>query len=496
MNRKRPALATGWLLLVAAGACQKSALRFEEELPRTACQPQAEYWYRVDIMDQPAGSMWTALSRCSPDRLLVVTRTRINVGGSGQEEIFEELQALVTPQFELRRLRSISRQQEELITEAGLFKEKWLVARGPERRQLDYRPQARYLPGYRPLFPQGLPRAGERIEYPVFDEEKGDWAEEVFTLISQPENGPPWRAEVRRRDEPLYRMELLLDEELVPLESKVELGRLRLNLVRTAGEPKVDAPAEDMLEDFSSFAAPFPGDVRKLKKVVLRLAAPEEVNLSGLEGPGQRIIGRQQGKLLVEVSRPAIPSSRPWPLKVPKELHSYLQKTALVQADDPQILQLARQEVSKAADALAAARSLYHLVVRTVYSTDGQSVSTARGVLASRRGDCDEQALLLVALSRAAGIPARSVFGLLWENGAFWGHAWAELWVGDWVAFDPAQRAESIGPGWLRLGEIPLGLGEVDSESWRRLWLIFADWKIEVLGDVASGDKSRYQVNE
>jgi transglutaminase-like putative cysteine protease len=168
---------------------------------------------------------------------------------------------------------------------------------------------------------------------------------------------------------------------------------------------------------------------------------------------------------------------------VPEELHPYLEKTALVQADDPQISRLARQEVKKASDALAAARALYHLVVRTVYSAEGRSVSTARGVLGSHRGDCDEQALLLVALARAAGIPARSVFGLLWEGGAFWGHAWVELWLGDWVAFDPAQRAESIGPGWLRLGEIPLGLGQADAESWRRLWLIFADWKIEITPD-------------
>jgi hypothetical protein len=44
---------------------------------------------------------------------------------------------------------------------------------------------------------------------------------------------------------------------------------------------------------------------------------------------------------------------------------------------------------------------------------------------------------LFVALVRALGIPARVASGLLYLNGKFYYHAWAEVWLGAWVAADP-----------------------------------------------------------
>ena len=58
-------------------------------------------------------------------------------------------------------------------------------------------------------------------------------------------------------------------------------------------------------------------------------------------------------------------------------------------------------------------------------------------VLARRRGDCNEHTLLYVALARAVGLPARSAAGLLLVDGRFYYHAWAEVYLGDWVAVDP-----------------------------------------------------------
>jgi len=57
-------------------------------------------------------------------------------------------------------------------------------------------------------------------------------------------------------------------------------------------------------------------------------------------------------------------------------------------------------------------------------------------VLASRRGDCNEHAVLLAALARAAGIPARIIAGAVYANDGFYYHAWNELWLGAWVSAD------------------------------------------------------------
>ncbi len=69
--------------------------------------------------------------------------------------------------------------------------------------------------------------------------------------------------------------------------------------------------------------------------------------------------------------------------------------------------------------------------------------TTAAEALAGGRGVCQDAAHVMIALCRAAGLPARYVSGhLLGEGGT---HAWVEVIVADAagaraVAFDPCQR--------------------------------------------------------
>src|SRR6185503_1442450 len=85
-----------------------------------------------------------------------------------------------------------------------------------------------------------------------------------------------------------------------------------------------------------------------------------------------------------------------------------------------------------------AAEMLTHWVHQSVRRTVGPGqFPSAHHVLETRRGDCNEATTLYVALARAAGLPARSVAGLIYLNGRFYYHAWAEVFLGEWVALDP-----------------------------------------------------------
>jgi transglutaminase-like putative cysteine protease len=64
-------------------------------------------------------------------------------------------------------------------------------------------------------------------------------------------------------------------------------------------------------------------------------------------------------------------------------------------------------------------------------------VPSALATLQARRGDCNEHTQLAVALSRAAGVPARVAAGLAYLDGKFYYHAWPEIWLERWVAIDP-----------------------------------------------------------
>jgi len=109
----------------------------------------------------------------------------------------------------------------------------------------------------------------------------------------------------------------------------------------------------------------------------------------------------------------------------------------LIQSDDPRVRAQAREIVGAERDPARAARLIAGWVSSQVARQAGVGIPGAVQVLGQRRGDCNEHVVLYVALARAAGIPARTAAGLLYAGGRFYYHAWAEVYLGDWVAVDP-----------------------------------------------------------
>jgi len=64
------------------------------------------------------------------------------------------------------------------------------------------------------------------------------------------------------------------------------------------------------------------------------------------------------------------------------------------------------------------------------------SLPDALSTLENREGDCNENAVLLAALARAAGIPAKVEAGLVYLKGRFYYHAWNLLYLGRWITAD------------------------------------------------------------
>ena len=81
------------------------------------------------------------------------------------------------------------------------------------------------------------------------------------------------------------------------------------------------------------------------------------------------------------------------------------------------------------------------------------SLPSAREVLRTKVGDCNEHTALYVAMARAAGIPARIAVGLVYIHGAFYYHAWPEVYVdnGLWLPVDPTLNQFPADTTHLRL---------------------------------------------
>jgi hypothetical protein len=117
--------------------------------------------------------------------------------------------------------------------------------------------------------------------------------------------------------------------------------------------------------------------------------------------------------------------------------HGELAEEPLLQAHNPDIIRKALGIVGDERSPKAITQKLLAWVADSVVKAATFSVPNAMAVLHSMKGDCNEHTQLYVALVRSLGIPARVATGLLYVNGKFYYHAWAEVWIGDWVAVDP-----------------------------------------------------------
>jgi transglutaminase-like putative cysteine protease len=114
-----------------------------------------------------------------------------------------------------------------------------------------------------------------------------------------------------------------------------------------------------------------------------------------------------------------------------------LAEEPLLQAHNPEIIRLAIKIIGDERNPKLVAQKLEQWVFDSLTKAVTFSVPNALAVLHSRKGDCNEHAQLYVALVRALAIPARIATGLLYVNGKFYYDAWAEVWLGEWVAVDP-----------------------------------------------------------
>jgi len=134
-----------------------------------------------------------------------------------------------------------------------------------------------------------------------------------------------------------------------------------------------------------------------------------------------------------------------------------------IQSDDPQIAAMAKSVASDENDYWKIACALESLVRAKVRNkTFSQAFATAAEVARTLEGDCTEHGVLLAAVCRSRGIPARVAFGLVYYPPAkgFAYHMWNEAWITDrWVPLDATMALGGIGADHIKLGDSNLAGG-------------------------------------
>ena len=107
-----------------------------------------------------------------------------------------------------------------------------------------------------------------------------------------------------------------------------------------------------------------------------------------------------------------------------------------IQSDDKALMEKAGQIAGDRKGFPVVARKLMAWVYNNVEKRPVLSVPSALEVLKTRVGDCNEHAVLLTALLRAVGIPARECVGIVYTGHRFFYHAWTEGYFGRWISMD------------------------------------------------------------
>ena len=130
-----------------------------------------------------------------------------------------------------------------------------------------------------------------------------------------------------------------------------------------------------------------------------------------------------------------------------------LEPTVLMPCEHPELVQAARRIVGDETSMRRAAHALARFVYESLAKRSPDvGEATALEILRNRQGDCSEHATLFVTLCRAVGIPARRCSGYVSLGSVWGGHAWAEIWVGDWIAADPTTGELAPGARYLFYG--------------------------------------------
>ena len=133
---------------------------------------------------------------------------------------------------------------------------------------------------------------------------------------------------------------------------------------------------------------------------------------------------------------------------VPADLQIYLQATKNAQSNDPTIKALAANITSGKTSTYDKAAAVFNWVRDNLsYSFYYNTKYGAVGALKAKTGNCVDTSHLVIALARAAGLPARYLHGdVKFPSGSTYGHVWAQIWVnGKWYTADGTSSKNTFG---------------------------------------------------
>ncbi|MDJ0523703.1 MAG: transglutaminase-like domain-containing protein [Planctomycetota bacterium] len=442
--------------------CTASAVRADDEAPRRLAIPAdmiasgRTTWYGIYFGQTKVG--W-ALKQVGPlekrgDRFLrsrYVLHMRTKSRGQTKTTRIERRKIYEpTPPYALRGASSVVRRGEftkRVVVRRDGGRLTAEITEGDERRRL---PVKGALPTFADETTPGswfraTPAVGAELRYHTFD--LSSLRIGASTLRVTGRSGSGFRADLVSaagdRDRVVYDASgALVSTKMMGLmearrETREQAQRLDAAVdPAERGEVKIDRPI---------------GQAEYVRNLVVRVRGPGAEQIRSAPGQAASYDTRTQ-TLTLWIGPKVAPPVR----ATPAEIQRALAEDATYPIRHRVVAALAKETAAKGETTREQVEALVLFVQEFVIDSNTVDPLTVLDVLADQRGDCNEHALLFTTLARAAGIPAREVYGLIYKDDnkrVFGRHAWAEVVIdGVWVPVDPMWGETTLSAAHVRLG--------------------------------------------
>ncbi|HEX5731662.1 MAG TPA: transglutaminase domain-containing protein [Blastocatellia bacterium] len=197
-------------------------------------------------------------------------------------------------------------------------------------------------------------------------------------------------------------------------------------------------------------------DQQHLQSLKLRIRAKsggiiDRIN-ADIASNDQRVEKRSASELIVTVAQRRAQTAQKVQLPVSDPaLASFLKPTREIRSDDQTVIAQAREIAGEDRDAWSVTRKLADWTYKNLKWKRVDDADAAE-TLATREADCVEFSQLFVAMARSLGLPARIVSGLAYDGNSFGGHAWVEVYAGQWIELDPTWGTDFVDATHLKSG--------------------------------------------
>ena len=260
-------------------------------------------------------------------------------------------------------------------------------------------------------------------------------------------------------------------------ETLKEVGLMGLTTIKSSAARAPRNLDEGLDVDFYERVAVKPGrtlpEPRRIRYLQVKMAGvqPDQLDLHALSS------GRQEYKDgHLTIRKETVPKA---PYVLPHRddsqvLKGFLSAEYNIESDSDALIDQAKAIADGETNATIVASRMMAWVYRKLDKRPVISIPSAAEVLRTLAGDCNEHAVLLVALLRAAGVPARMSIGLVYTQEKFFYHAWTEAYLGEWVTMDATLNQMPVDATHIKLIE-----GNLDKQV--ELAGLIGNLKLEVL---------------